>query len=81
MTITPEQCRAARSMISLKQEELCEVANITHKTLVDFEGGKTKPYARTLVAIRDALEKAGVTFIDDGAASPDGGPGVRLNKN
>ena len=37
---------------------------------------KTKPYASTLEKIRDALEAAGVVFVD-----PNGlGPGVRLRE-
>jgi transcriptional regulator with XRE-family HTH domain len=73
-TITPEQCRAARGLLGLTQEQLCEKAGITHKPLVDYEKGKTKPYPRTLKALRHALEKAGVVFVD-----PNGdGPGVRL---
>ena len=41
-----------------------------------FEGGKTKTYASTLQKIQDALEKAGVEFID----ASNGGPGVRLKR-
>ena len=48
----------------------------TIKTLSDFEGGKTKPYASTLDKLRDALEGAGVEFID----ADNGGPGVRLKE-
>ena len=71
---SPQQCRAARSLLGLHQEELCKLAKVTIKTLSDFESGKTKPYARTLDAIKEALEKAGVVFVD-----PNGlGAGVRL---
>ena len=74
MTITAEQCRAGRSLLGMKQEELCSTADVTHKTLSDFESGKTTPYASTLNKLRSALESSGVVFVD-----PNGlGPGVRL---
>ena len=74
--ITPEQCRAARGLLGISQMQLCELADITHKPLVDFERGKTKPYASTLERICAALEGQGVVF-----EGPDGlGPGVRLKK-
>jgi hypothetical protein len=34
-------------------------------TLSDFEAGKRSPHPRTLEAIRAALEKAGVIFVDE----------------
>ena len=70
--ITPEQCRAARGLLGISQMQLCELAGITHKPLVDFERGKTKPYATTLESIRAALEGQGVEFTNDDAQ------GVRL---
>ena len=73
--ITPEQCLGARAMLRLRREDLAVAAQVAHATLTDFEAGKRRPYARTLAAIRVALEEAGVVFIpkDD-----TGGPGVRL---
>ena len=70
--ITPEQCRAARGLLGISQMQLCELAGITHKPLVDFERGKTKPYATTLERVRAALEGQGVEFTNDDAQ------GVRL---
>ena len=72
--ITPEQCRAARGLLGISQMQLCELAGITHKPLVDFERGKTKPYASTLERICAALEAGGVEFTNGDA------PGVRLKK-
>ena len=62
--------------MGLSQMDLCKLAGISHKPLVDFEGGKTKTYASTLDKLRDALEVAGVEFLD----ADNGGPGVRLKK-
>jgi hypothetical protein len=45
-------------------------------TLADFEAGKRTPYDRTLSDVRQALEKAGVIFVDENGE----GPGVRLKK-
>ena len=74
--LTPEQSRAGRGLVGLSQTELCDAAGVTLKTLSDFEKGKTSPYASTLQKLRDALEGAGVVFVD-----PNGlGPGVRLGE-
>jgi transcriptional regulator with XRE-family HTH domain len=75
--MSPEQCRAARALLGLSQKELQESADVTGKTLSDFESGKTKPYAQTLGRIEEALEAAGVEFIPENG----GGPGVRIKKN
>ena len=74
--ISPQQCRAARSMLGIHQQPLCDKAGVTIKTLSDFESGKTSPHADTLDKLRSALEKAGVEFIP----ADNGGPGVRLRK-
>lgn len=75
-TLSPDQCRAARALLGISQEQLCEIAGVTRAPLADFEGGKTKPYARTLGAIKAALEVSGVEFIDENG----GGAGVRRKK-
>ncbi len=76
MTISPAQCRAARAMLDLDQRQLAMAAQVAHRTLVDFERSARTPHARTLAAIRAALEAAGVEFIPENG----GGPGVRLRK-
>jgi transcriptional regulator with XRE-family HTH domain len=63
-------------MLGMKREDLAVAAEVAHATLTDFEGGKRQPYPRTLTAIRNALEAAGVEFI----AENGGGAGVRLRK-
>ncbi|HYD32101.1 MAG TPA: helix-turn-helix transcriptional regulator [Azospirillaceae bacterium] len=74
--ITPAQCRAARALLGMQQEELANSAKVARKTLADFEGQKSSPQPRTLDAIRIALEAAGVEFIPENG----GGAGVRLKK-
>lgn len=64
MILTAEQCRAGRGQVGLSQSTLSQAASVALKTVSDFENGKTHPYARTLEAIRAALEAAGVAFIE-----------------
>lgn len=74
--MSPEQCRAARALLGLRQGDLADKSGVALRTIENFESGQRKPIARTLDAIRAALEDAGVEFI----AKNGGGPGVRLQK-
>ena len=76
MIIYLEQCRGARAMLGWSRERLAKSSNVSIRTIVDFERGARRPYDRTLVDVRKALEDAGITFIDENG----GGPGVRLSK-
>ncbi len=49
-------------------------SRVAERTLIDFERGARHPYDRTLADIRQALEEAGIIFIDENG----GGAGVRL---
>lgn len=64
-TITPAQCRGARAMLKISRKELAGKAQIAERTLVDFEREARHPNRSTLLAIRSALESAGVEFISD----------------
>lgn len=61
--MTPEQCRAARAWLDLRQEELAKAAGVGVSTLKDFESGKRKPVQNNLAAIRVELEKRGIGFV------------------
>ena len=74
--MTPAQCRAARALIGISQDELVAASGVAKGTVAAFELGQRQPYARTLDAIRSALEDAGVEFIEENG----GGAGVRLRK-
>ena len=74
--LTSAQCRAARGLIEWSQQDLSEKAGVGIVTVRQFEGGKGEPRRATLTVIRQALEAAGVEFIDENG----GGPGVRLRK-
>lgn len=75
--MTPAQCRAARALLSWTQPHLAEAAGVSPSTLRDFESGKRVPIANNLAAIRIALESAGVTFLENGDASPGAGVALR----
>jgi transcriptional regulator with XRE-family HTH domain len=67
--ISPEQCRAARALLDLKQSELAEASGITEKTVVDFERGQRESKGQTLLKLHAAFGERGVKFIElDGLA-------------
>ena len=74
--MTPAQCRAARALIGLSQEAAASSSGVGIQTLIAFESGKRQPYARTIAAIRAALEAAGVVFLSENG----NGPGVALKR-
>ena len=76
MSFSSAQCRAARALIGWSQDDLEAAAKVAKKTIADFERQARQPHARTLEALRAALEAAGVIFIAENGE----GPGVRLRK-
>ena len=75
-TITMAQCRGARGLLGLTQPALASAARLGLSTIVDFERSRRLVSIEAIQAIRAALERAGVEFIDENGA----GPGVRLKK-
>lgn len=75
MIISPAQSRAARGLMSWSQDDLATAANVGNSTVRDFEKGRRIPNHDNLVAMRTALEKAGVEFIPERGGK---GVGVRL---
>ena len=76
--LTSAQIRAARALLrwsaeELAQQSLLSVATIRRAELTEKETAMT---SANDVAVRRALETAGVEFIDENG----GGPGVRLRK-
>ena len=64
--MTPAQCRAARRLVDLSQAVLSSVALVPAADIADFEAGAwIRP--TDLDALQDALERAGVEFIEGGA--------------
>ena len=70
------QCRGARGLLGLTQPELASAAKLGLSTVVDFERSRRAVSEVAIQAIREALELAGIEFIDENG----GGPGVRLKK-
>jgi transcriptional regulator with XRE-family HTH domain len=63
--ITPAQCRAARALLDWPREWLASESGISASSISDFERNVGAPRNATLNALRRALEKAGIEFIDD----------------
>jgi ribosome-binding protein aMBF1 (putative translation factor) len=61
--MSPEQCRAARAWLDWSQSELAAKAQVSNSTLRDFESSRRIPIANNLMAIRRALEEAGMEFL------------------
>jgi len=73
--MTPIQLRMARAAIGWGVRELAEKAGVTANTVTRIENGSDARLS-TIDRLRQALEAAGVVFIDENG----GGPGVRLRK-
>lgn len=73
--ITSDQIRAARSMLRWTGKELAEKSGVGFSTLMrlETEMGVPNAQAKTLEALRRALEEAGVEF----TGTPESGAGVR----
>jgi transcriptional regulator with XRE-family HTH domain len=76
MSITPDQCRAARGLLDWSQQVLAERAGVGIVTIRQLEAESHLPRRATLAVVRGAFEVAGVEFIDENG----GGAGVRLRK-
>ena len=78
--ITAAQIRAARALLGLDQRRLAEAAGLSLPTIQRMEAsdGQVRGNVDSLVKVVEALERAGVELIGEGAASPAGGRGVRL---
>lgn len=78
--ITAAQVRAARALLGMDQRRLAEAAGLSLPTIQRMEAsdGQVRGNVESLVKLVDALERAGVELIGEGAASACGGRGVRF---
>jgi hypothetical protein len=78
--LTSAQIRAARALIRWSAEDLARESTLGVTTIrrAELRPIATQLTAANDLAIRRALEAAGVEFIDESA---NGGPGVRLRKS
>ena len=77
MSITSGQIRAAKAMLRWSGEELSSRSGVSLSTVRRVESASGVPEVqsiRTVLAIKKALEEAGIEFI----GTPEDGPGVRL---
>lgn len=78
--ITAAQMRAARALLGIDQKKLAELAGVSVPTIQRMEAsqGNVRGIVDSLSKVVEALNQAGAELIGDGAASLDGGRGVRL---
>jgi transcriptional regulator with XRE-family HTH domain len=76
--LTSSQIRAARALLRWSAEDLARQTLLSVATIrrAELTEGSTSMTATNDLAVRRALETAGVEFIDENG----GGPGVRLRK-
>ncbi len=77
--IISEQLRAARGLVGWSQSALAKASGLALSTIKRMEGerGPLRSSAGNVLKVQQALEDAGVIFIDD----DEEGPGVRLKAN
>ena len=77
---TAAQIRAARALLGIDQRQLAEAAGLSLPTIQRMEAsdGQVRGNVDSLVKVVEALERAGIELIADGAISSEGGRGVRL---
>jgi len=80
--ITAAQIRAARGLLGIDQRKLAEASGLSLPTIQRMEAsdGQVRGNVDSLVKVVDALERAGVELIAEGAVSSEGGRGVRLKQ-
>jgi len=76
--LTSAQIRAARALLRWSAEDLARASTLGITTIrrAELSEDETSMTAANNLAVRRALEAAGVEFIDENG----GGPGVRLRK-
>jgi transcriptional regulator with XRE-family HTH domain len=78
--ITGAQMRAARALLGIDQRELAQRSGLSLPTIQRMESsdGVVRGNVDSLMKLVEALGAAGIELIGEGAASHNGGRGVRL---
>jgi len=76
MTTNGEQVRRARHLLGWTQQGVADKSRVSVATVEKMEAGVTQPKLFYVLAIKHALESAGVIFVEENGE----GPGVRLGK-
>ncbi len=80
--MTSAQLRAARALLGIDQKALADLAGVSVPTIQRMEAsqGNVRGVVDSLTKVVEALNRAGIELIGEGAASPGGGRGVRLKE-
>ena len=80
--ITAQQLRAARALLGLDQRALAAACGLSLPTIQRMEtsDGVVRGNVESLMKLIEALDRAGVELIGEGAVSAEGGRGVRLKR-
>jgi predicted transcriptional regulator len=80
--ITAHQMRAARALLGWDQRRLAEAAGVSLPTIQRMEAsaGRVRGNVESLTRVVEALERAGLELLGEGAPSAGGGRGVRLRE-
>lgn len=80
--LTAAQLKAARALLGIDQRKLAELTDLSLPTIQRMETseGTIRGHVDSLVKLIEALEAAGVEFLNEGATSQKGGRGVRLKQ-
>jgi transcriptional regulator with XRE-family HTH domain len=78
--ITGAQMRAARALLAIDQRQLAQRSGLSLPTIQRMESsdGVVRGNVDSLMKLVEALAAAGIELIGEGAASHNGGRGVRL---
>lgn len=78
--MTSAQMRAARALLGIDQKTLARLAGVSVPTVQRMEAsaGNVRGMIESLTRIVEALDRAGIELIGEGASSSGGGRGVRL---
>lgn len=78
LVLSSELVRAARALLRWEQRDLATASSVSLPTVKRLEStpGVMSAHMSTVTALRTALERAGIVFIEENG----GGPGVRLRK-
>lgn len=80
--ITAPQLRAARAILGIDQQTLADMAGVSLPTIQRMEASSdnVRGVVATLMKVLEALDRAGVEVIGEGASSSGRGRGVRLKE-
>ena len=62
--ITAAQCRAARALLHITQDQLATKSGVSQKAIANFELGKTTPMRANLIVLKQTLEQLGIEFLE-----------------